>query len=312
MKKSTKIILTISVCMILIGTAISGFAYVLAGGRIGVVYRNGKVYPDESGWSTYNAGPLVEKEYTTEVPTDLKIDVDLCNVELLTQTDGSNQVKLEYAYPENDPAPEIRVEGQKLTFVNELPDWADDGDGRFLFFNLFDWSREHRSVNREEGYLRIYLPEGVALGKVDISADLGEMKLHFPKDVTMEELELSSGLGEIRFSGAAVTGKIDVESELGEIVGKEFSSTGLSVGASMGSIDLSGSVEGDIELEASMGDVRLKLDQPMEAFGINTSVSMGSVTINGVDQDHDFLYNQGGGYRLEVDSSMGSVSLDFQ
>ena len=97
------------------------------------------------------------------------------------------------------------------------------------------------------------------------------------------------------------------------MTGAVLDNTEISVG--MGSVQLEGRVNGDLQADCDMGSIRMYLEQAKEDFQYDIQCDMGSVQID-KENYSSFLRaklkdGNGGNQKMEIDCGMGSVDIFF-
>lgn len=115
-----------------------------------------------------------------------------------------------------------------------------------------------------------------------------------PKGTALEQADLGIGVGDVDWDGCTVSGKLSVESGVGD----------LDVSAPLGTADLS----------TGVGDVTLKVTGSQSDYAWQLSTGTGDIRLNGeTAAPFTFTATGGNGDRsLSLTSGTGDVSLEFQ
>lgn len=161
--------------------------------------------------------------------------------------------------------------------------WAENGvlrvEGR-------QKSGLHLDLNRvQSAGVVITVPEGAALDRVEVSADLGTLWL---ENVAGEELNLEAGLGDVTVRDGSFTGGT-VVCEGGEVV-------------------LSGALRGTWEVRNELGGITF--GSTCAGWEYDLEVDLGEIVLNGADRG-TLAEGGGGPNRLTAYSDLGDIVADF-
>ena len=156
--------------------------------------------------------------------------------------------------------------------------------------------------------------------------------LYVPADAVVEGLDLEVGAG-IMNLGHVKAGHVDLEVGAGQILVESILAneldisvgmgaahlygmdvTELNAGVGMGNLYATGSVNGNSELECSMGNITLELSGAAEAFDYDIECGMGKVSIG--EESYSGLINEkilynGAGRHMDVECGAGNVEILF-
>ena len=213
--------------------------------------------------------------------------------------------------------------------------WTPDAAGYQLHYTLDGgvlriWSTGNwgpQTVLGQPGAeVTVYLPEGAGLTAAELDLDLGGASLY---GFSAESLTVDADLGavsmcEVQAGSASLTldmgdltltgcqfGSADLALSAGSLTAQDLTVTGtLEAESDMGAIDLDGVLGTRTDLTASLGDVALHVNLPVQACGYDLEVDMGSITVDGKNFRHSA--NQAGGtHHIRVEADMGDVELTF-
>lgn len=182
------------------------------------------------------------------------------------------------------------------------------------------------SLDTNEAWVYIYLPAGAELEELDISTKMGELILY---DTNVQEADITSSLGDVSLYDMTA-GDLDVECSLGDIwmdnvtadtlkvtdsMG-EINGTDVNVTQSlkaedtMGNISFYGDLRGELDIEASMGNVSVTLKEDIGQYGYDLKVNMGEITVD-AESFHKSASRTGGPHSLEIEDHMGDIGVYF-
>ena len=308
MKKTTKVILAISLALIVVGGGLSVMAVALSGGDIGVLWS-------PEGGLTHSPAAASGKyqEDTVAVGAFSAVDVTTSygDVEFQPSADGW---RVEYKLPATLSAPEIAVKDGTLYIENDA-----SMNGVTLFgIPLFQGDLLSRT------YFRIYYPEGAELsaltidnrmgeievrdltvtGAVDLNADMGSVTLDA---VTAGDVTLSVAMGEVKATSLTAD-YLTADANMG---GVDVSGTlaGLDISADMGEVDLSGCLTGQMTVDCAMGSVKVDLELTRAEVYLELDTGMGDTKVNGKAYDASDGGNEDGSNVLTVNCAMGEIDI---
>ena len=158
------------------------------------------------------------------------------------------------------------------------------------------------SVLSESSKMEFNVPENV---DVKMDSDLGDIDANGLKNTGTL---LYSSLGDISVTNC--TGRIDVETALGDISIKNVTGK-LNLITSMG--DVSGeniTFSDDCQLNSSMGDIDVQLNNPISECKLHLSTNMGKVKVNRADlktKSQNELKTVSGKFKINMNTSMGDI-----
>ena len=158
------------------------------------------------------------------------------------------------------------------------------------------------SVLSESSKIEFYVPENVT---VKMDSDLGDIDANGLKNTGTL---LLSSLGDISVTNC--TGRIDVETALGDVSIKNVTGK-LNLITSMG--DVSGeniTFSDDCQLNSSMGDINIQLNNPISECKLHLSTNMGKVKVKRADlktKSQNELKTVRGKFKINMNTSMGDI-----
>lgn len=161
----------------------------------------------------------------------------------------------------------------------------------------------------------LYVPAGYSYRKADL--EMGAGSLAYP-GLQADNASVSVGAGKIELQDARVE-KLEVEVGAGQAEVKNMQVTELNVEVGMGEFVGSGAIDGDVDMECSMGNLELRVKGRQEDFNYEIEGAMGSISLKGASGSQDFSglssersIDNGAGKKMEVSCSMGNITIDFQ
>ena len=154
----------------------------------------------------------------------------------------------------------------------------------------------------ESSKMEFNVPENV---DVKMDSDLGDIDANGLKNTGTL---LYSSLGDISVTNC--TGRIDVETALGDVSIKNVTGK-LNLITSMG--DVSGeniTFSDDCQLNSSMGDINVQLNNPISECKLHLSTNMGKVKVNRADlktKSQNELKTVSGKFKINMNTSMGDI-----
>jgi hypothetical protein len=158
------------------------------------------------------------------------------------------------------------------------------------------------SVLSESSKIEFYVPDNV---DVKMDSDLGDIDANGLKNTGTL---LYSSLGDISVTNC--TGRIDVETALGDVSIKNVTGK-LNLITSMG--DVSGeniTFSEDCQLNSSMGDIDVQINNPISECKLHLSTNMGKVKVKRADlktKSQNELKTVSGKFKINMNTSMGDI-----
>lgn len=162
----------------------------------------------------------------------------------------------------------------------------------------------------EDGSIILYVPAGHSFAEADFEVGAGAMELGaFYADKT----ELEVGAGSI-FAEAIQTGELSANAGAGEITAESIQAQKVDAQAGMGYIYLGGRIEGQADLECSMGSIELYLRGTAEDFNYVIECGLGSVELEDTSYSglaYEKKIDNGVPRTMNIECAMGTVSVSF-
>ena len=309
MKTATKVILSVSLALIVIGTGLSVMAWAVSGGNIGVTWNPGRGIAR----SAYS-GRVQTESVNVQAFDSIDLNTDYGDVKFI----ASDSYRVDYSLFAELPKPEISVANGKLTIKNSVN--LDRSINLFGFNNM-------PFLGNVDTHIYVYYPAGTQFGAVTVSNSLGQVKLKDMKitgaldvDAAMGEIVIensSAGTTKINAEMGAVTckgftsGAFDADLAMGELLVKDSTLVGVTAKNSMGAVELSGDISGNINIDCSMGSIELRTSRPRTDFILDLSADMGGIEVDGNTVRNSYRDDNGAASTITADCSMGGIEIHF-
>ncbi len=140
-----------------------------------------------------------------------------------------------------------------------------------------------------------------------------KIEITVPQEINLDLLDITVGAGSLRSDARLVCKKGKAEIGMGECKLLNFhSSEGFDVECGMGSVQITGRMEGELKIECGMGEVQMNLEGNPADYAYAAEVGMGSVKINdteisGVGGNSSSPYSARN--NLKVECGLGAVNI---
>jgi hypothetical protein len=152
---------------------------------------------------------------------------------------------------------------------------------------------------------------GLAAAALSVECDAGGLSI---KETDARELRVDMNAGECRIDDTRAETAV-VSMDAGSFSASGFDCGALTGNFNVGSVYVEGRLRGDVDISASMGDVRLKTDLPESDYDVDLDVSLGVASVNGREIGKADARGFGGPgpapYKLRVKTDMGGVDVEF-
>lgn len=156
----------------------------------------------------------------------------------------------------------------------------------------------------------LYVPADAYFDKAEV--EVGAGRLEFDQ-LQAKEVSLEVGAGQISLNELQ-SESLEVNVGLGQITLEEMTVGRLNAEIGMGEFVAAGALNGDADVECSMGNVSLTLEGNQKDFNFELSKAMGNVTVGRSSSSgfasEQYLDNQAG-KTIDVECSMGNVTIKF-
>jgi len=314
MKKFTKVVWIIVAVL-----AVTGFGFVIAGSVVaggvnvlasqlksgdlnfgnwhfedGIYYYNDDIQIDVTGLveESVDALPGGNEESSDSFVgniSKIEVDADLANITVKNANVENITVRLEEGY----------LKYYETTVV---------GDTLHVKYDM-----KGRNVKRGPK-ITIEVPEKLTLDKISVDLALGNINITELKQ-PIEQLEVHADLGDVRIEGCKVNSNCTIRDALGNIVIKDSDFKTIDMDADLGNVEFKGSIDGDMLVEANMGDIDVKIDGDEEDYGVDLRTDMGKILYkdmkqSGTNASFSYVLEDAVG-TITLHCDMGDVELEF-
>ena len=161
-----------------------------------------------------------------------------------------------------------------------------------------------------EGEIILYLPAGY--GFVDVDMEMGAGNISF-MELNAAEVSLEVGAGEVDIQNLTAA-DMDVSVGAGYVWIYNMQVTELDVEIGMGAFSADGAVNGNADVECSMGNVEMTLEGSEQDFNYSLEGAMGTIQLNdniygGLAEERDI--NNHASKEMDIECSMGNIAITF-
>lgn len=296
MKKSKKIILTLSAVTLTAGVLFTGIGY-MKGGRFGFVFSDSKFISADSMEEEKQPFILEKKKLDSVKDIDIKI-LSYANIRILPSAD--NSFYLEYNLPGEYPEPAFSCTDGKLTLTQENREPI-----AIIGFGFHDSQSSEREVT-------LYVPPKAELNSCSLYSDSGNIQA---SDLTASDFGIGCDYGDVTLKN--IKGKEQLRLNLGpgNLNADTLSGKTTAVYNDSGNISLKSGTFDDLHLENDYGDVRL--DGTAVKNASDLTLDSGHITVADSTLGAARIYNESGnitlnktnGTSMEVTAEYGDVSF---
>ncbi len=282
MKKSKKIILTLSAVTLTAGVLLTGIGY-MKGGRFGFVFSDGKFISADSMEEEKQPFILEKKKLDSVKDIDIKI-LSYANIRILPSAD--NSFYLEYNLPGEYPKPAFSCTDGKLTLTQENREPI-----AIIGFGFHDSQSSEREVtlyvppkaelnscnctdgkltltqeNREpiaiigfgfhdsqssEREVTLYVPPKAELNSCKLYSDSGNIRA---SDLTASDFGIGCDYGDVTLKNIKSKGSLALNLSAGQLNADTLSGKTVTIYNDSGNISLDSCTSDDLHLETDYGD----------------------------------------------------------
>jgi hypothetical protein len=332
MRKSSKVILVLAICFLLVGSILGIAGYALGGMRAmrltsgGPIVSTSQLTHVEVGssellGSTELANPGADASATgARGITEIDVRADVASIRLIEGSDFALSCTYDEALTNFEWSTAWSPTGGTLTVSN----LRRTGAGSLLDSFGLDFG----FLNEARGWeLVITYPRGTALDKLYVYASLGNVETgglsvaDATFDLSLGNLSLSQldcalltldlDLGWAALNRCTVSDRASLRLNSGSLTVSESALNNLEAYGDLGDLSFSGTLTGTAYISASLGGVNLNLGQPLSAISYDLSCDMGAVSVNGVDKGGEVEAQSASTpeLKLEVECDLGSINL---
>lgn len=222
-------------------------------------------------------GEQVKAAEEAQAFSKLRMDISIGEVTI----EEGDEFQVTYDFPEK-LVPKIEMKNNELVITQK--------DVKNVNFG---WKADSK------GEIKVTVPEGTKLDKVDIDAALGEVDIN---KINAKECDVDAALGAIKFSDCKID-SIEADASLGDIELDDCEAGEARLNLSMGHAGVTGKIDA-VTVENSMGDIELdgdfkEIDADCDMGAVEVTcdsdftgkiiTSMGQVIVNGVEQGTKYI-----------------------
>jgi hypothetical protein len=255
------------------------------------------------------------------------VDIDVGAYAIVLREADAYGIEVRSLYTRETP--EVRVEDGVLTVYGDRD--ASRRGWRGVFDILpFAISGEGFDDLDEAPTIVISYPRGARFGDVNVKSaaagvDIEDIRARVLsvdctagrldiEDAEADALRVSLNAGACEIENARV-GEAVFDLDAGSLSARDFDCGNLDGSFHLGGVDVRGSLRGDVNITADMGDVSIETDLPKKDYRVELDVGLGSATVDGREASGVLAGAQYGdsdsAYTIRVKANMGSVEIDF-
>ena len=296
MKKSKKIILTISAVTLTAGVLLTGIGY-MKGGRFGFVFSDGKFISADSIEEEKQPFILEKKKLDSVKDIDINI-LSYADIRILPSAD--NSFYLEYNLPGEYPEPAFSCTDGKLTLTQENREPI-----AIIGFGFHDSQSSEREVT-------LYVPSKAELNSCKLYSDSGNIQA---SDLTASDFGIGCDYGDVTLKNIKSKGSLALNLSAGQLNADTLSGKTVTIYNDSGNISLDSCTSYDLHLETDYGDIQL--DNAAVKNASDMTLDSGILTIKNSALGTARITNDSGtiflaqvtGKSLEATSEYGDISL---
>ena len=258
MKKSKKIIMTISAVTLTAGVLLTGIGY-MKGGRFGFVFSDGKFISADSMEEEKQPFILEKKKLDSVKDIDIKI-LSYANIRILPSAD--NSFYLEYNLPGEYPEPTFSCTDGKLTLTQENREPI-----AIIGFGFHDSQSSEREVT-------LYVPPKAELNSCNLYSDSGNIQA---SDLTASDFGIGCDYGDVTLKNIKSKGSLALNLSAGQLNADTLSGKTVTIYNDSGNISLDSCTSDDLHLETDYGDIQL--DNAAVKNASDMTLDSGTLTI---------------------------------
>ena len=152
---------------------------------------------------------------------------------------------------------------------------------------------------------------GLDAESLSVACAAGDLEIEHSKPGKLR-VNLIAGRCEIENTRADDT---TVELGAGSLSAENFECGGLRGDVRLGQVNVEGSLRGDVDISAGVGDVFIRTDLPKSEYRVDLDVALGNATVDGHTVSGGNAGIGGGDasapYSIHVEASMGEAEIDF-
>ncbi len=308
MNKVTKGLCLFAACLMVLGIAMAGSAWLL-GAKTHMGYG-----PWNSDFDRRDAAYMAEKSEDVGAFTGIDIDVEYQEVYI----EKGDSFHISSRYDQRYSQISWEVTDGVLSVSESILGRENKNRG-------IPWDMIRR--NRQSGTLTITFPEGTELSMVSVDSDAAGV---YVTRGQIQSLKVDAAMGSVELTDTAV-GSLEVDAAMGNIDLEDSSADTVKLScrmgsvetdnfvcrarfeceADMGSIELSGDLRGETILDCDLGSVSLDLAGKAAEYGYDLDASLGGVEVDGSDMGGRATAQGPGEDHLRIRTSAGDIEVNF-
>lgn len=158
----------------------------------------------------------------------------------------------------------------------------------------------------------IEIPAGMQIGKMDVDVSMATTEFALA-DVSCENFVLDVDVADVVIEELQVTRLMDVGVDAGNVEINGGTYHDITVECNLGSLTMSGDLDGNLVANTEMGSIDLHLKGDAEAYNYNLDCGMGELNLNGssysdIHGKHN-IKNEGATGVVNLNTEMGSINV---
>lgn len=237
-----------------------------------------------SGFLGLTTNDNISKENMEIISTDT-LNINELNI-YLSFTNLEIKKGEEFRVETNNPKIEYDNKNGKVT-IKENSSWK------------FDTSANNSVI--------IYIPDNIqTIQKAEIESGTGIVNI---KNLKINELYFEQDAGKVLIDNLVVNRNASIESGAGKMEILSSSINNLDLDLGVGEFILNAKLTGNNEIDAGVGNMRVKLVDGLENYTIKASKGLGSIKIDNNEISNDINYGTGSTY-INVNGGVGNITVD--
>lgn len=163
--------------------------------------------------------------------------------------------------------------------------------------------------------ITLYVPEGYRYHEAEL--EMGAGSLTYPS-LQADSASVSVGAGKIELQSAQVK-ELEIEVGAGQAEVTDMQVAKLDVEVGMGEFLGDGSIDGNVKMDCSMGNLELRVTGRQEDFNYEIEGALGNISLEGASGAQSFggfarerSIDNGADKEMEISCSMGNITIGFQ
>ncbi len=219
---------------------------------------------------------------------------------------NSDKLVVKIYYPKSAQLKKVVIKGD----ASDLSFHELNADSAEFYLNLGKLELDAISADN----IKVELDCGTCLmtniqaSDMTVRNNLGETSLEIGK---LKTLEIDADSGDVTVADVTVESGV-FSLELGKFKAEKLSTGSLIVDNQSGDIELSGKLLGKTEVDCSMGEVNVSLENAKDQYDYELKASLGMVTVDGNEVSNSTSVANGANNNLKVNAEVGDIKVDFK